>query len=346
MQPESGPTLLLTHRDTGKLLERSRVRVEDDRVVYDTAAHGMTQTFNLPYANIACLFLGQGSSISTDAMRRLAQESVIVVASGTGGQPIFYGSLEAYRPNDMARRAFRISETPAASLRAAIRIMELRCGALIDLAPSVAESLDASISERKLEKLVGKHLDRFRTCTSLDVLLGVEGNFSKSVYALFRDMANAPKFRRKAGAKGRDKSSNDDVEQAQIAHINSRIDHGNYIAYGIAGSALWACGVPPAFTLLHGKTRKGGLVFDLADSFKDAVVLPWAFCYSGEDQGARERLMQIVADTRLLERAFRNLSSILDAGDPASTQARPDTSEASHSELAHGPGHAISDEVF
>lgn len=38
--------------------------------------------------------------------------------------------------------------------------------------------------------------------------------------------------------------------------------------------------------MLHGKTRRGGLVFDAADLVKDAVILPQAFISAmrGEDE--------------------------------------------------------------
>ena len=36
-------------------------------------------------------------------------------------------------------------------------------------------------------------------------------------------------------------------------------------------------GIPHGFAVLHGKTRRGGLVFDVADLVKDAIILPQAF---------------------------------------------------------------------
>jgi CRISPR-associated protein Cas1 len=33
-------------------------------------------------------------------------------------------------------------------------------------------------------------------------------------------------------------------------------------------------GLPHGLAVLHGKTRRGGLVFDIADLVKDAVILP------------------------------------------------------------------------
>lgn len=39
---------------------------------------------------------------------------------------------------------------------------------------------------------------------------------------------------------------------------------------------------------MHGKTRKGALVFDVADLIKDAIVLPWSFIYASENKSAKE----------------------------------------------------------
>lgn len=51
-------------------------------------------------------------------------------------------------------------------------------------------------------------------------------------------------------------------------------------------SGLWAGGkvlagywvLPHGFSRFYGKTRRGGLVFDVADLIKDAAILPQAFC--------------------------------------------------------------------
>jgi CRISPR-associated protein Cas1 len=58
---------------------------------------------------------------------------------------------------------------------------------------------------------------------------------------------------------------------------NQFLDHGNYLAYGLAATATWVLGVPHSLAVLHGKTRRGGLVFDVADLVKDALILPQAF---------------------------------------------------------------------
>lgn len=51
-------------------------------------------------------------------------------------------------------------------------------------------------------------------------------------------------------------------------------------------------GIPHGLAVMHGKTRRGGLVFDIADLIKDALVMPQAFiaAMEGEDnQQFRQR---------------------------------------------------------
>jgi CRISPR-associated endonuclease Cas1 subtype I-F len=62
---------------------------------------------------------------------------------------------------------------------------------------------------------------------------------------------------------------------------NRLLDQGNYLAYGLAAVAAWVTGIPHGLAVLHGKTRRGGLVFDLADLIKDALILPQAFIAAG-----------------------------------------------------------------
>jgi CRISPR-associated protein Cas1 len=39
---------------------------------------------------------------------------------------------------------------------------------------------------------------------------------------------------------------------------------------------------------MHGKTRRGALVFDVADLVKDALILPWAFICAKEQMTEQE----------------------------------------------------------
>jgi len=94
---------------------------------------------------------------------------------------------------------------------------------------------------------------------SADTLLGHEAVYAKRLYgALASEFGTA--FSR--------------TPRSKTDYVNELIDSHNYYAYS---TALWALGIPYAFAVLHGETRRGALVFDVADMLKDGLLLPLAF---------------------------------------------------------------------
>jgi len=75
---------------------------------------------------------------------------------------------------------------------------------------------------------------------------------------------------------------------------NQFLDHGNYLAYGLGATATWVLGLPHGLAVLHGKTRRGALVFDVADLVKDAVVLPQAFISAAQGDDDSEFRRQCI----------------------------------------------------
>ena len=69
----------------------------------------------------------------------------------------------------------------------------------------------------------------------------------------------------------------------------------------MAATTLWVLGIPHGFAVMHGKTRRGALVFDVADLIKDAVVLPYAFICAKEkmtEQEFRQQILQKFTEMR------------------------------------------------
>lgn len=112
--------------------------------------------------------------------------------------------------------------------------------------------------------------------TTKEALLGFEAVYAKSLYKALSEEFDVP-FKREPRIKG--------------DYANELIDAHNYYAYGIAGAALWALGIPFSFPVLHGDTRRGALVFDVADMFKDGILLPLAFISQKEqrDKGGHRK---------------------------------------------------------
>lgn len=317
-QVRGGPRLLATDREGALYLERARVEVEGGRVVYSIVDDQHARSFNIPHVNLAVLFLGQGTSITQDAARLLAEEHVHLAVTGSGGTPLHMGALTTYAATGHFRRMLPIYLDPALSLRAAAAVMQDRAERMERVGGKAAVALLRARSLEGLRAACARLRTRLAECKDVQVLLGHEGQFSKECYAEFGRLAGLKGFRREPGA-GQGAEKRGDGDQQRVALANRLIDHGNYLSYGMAGAALWALGIPPHMSVFHGKTRAGGLVFDLADAFKDALVLPIAFHVAASgphddpDAVFRARLIAAFDDNKVLAEAIATVERMLAA---------------------------------
>ena len=318
-QHRSGPRLLVTDREGALFLERARIHVEGDRVAYHAADDERRREYNIPHANLAVLFLGQGTSITQEAARLLAEEGVHVAFTGTGGTPLHFGALATYHATRHFREMLPIYLDPVRSLAAAKAVMSARIVSMRSTGVKHARKWMLLRDSDPILRICESFEKRLTNITSVQELLGHEGQFTKDCYAEFARLAGlsgkGAGFRREAGtASGTNPA----------ALVNSLIDHGNYLCYGMAGAALWALGIPPHLSVFHGKTRAGGLVFDLADAFKDAFVLPAAFSAprrkneENPDAAFRSRIIGAFDDERVLAQAIGTVETMLQtSGAPA-----------------------------
>ena len=314
MQHKAGPRLLATDRQSALYLERARVEVQGDRVIYYGTDDDLRRSYNIPHVNVAVLFLGQGTSITQDAMRLLGEEHVHVAFTGSGGAPLHMGALTTYTATRHFRAMLAIYVDPVRSLVAARSVMRDRTARMKKIGALYAQKYLKTRETAGLARL-GAHFEQgLEDCATTMDLLGREGEYAKACYKEFAQISGISKshsFRREPGLAQHDHSD-------AVSRINHLIDHGNYLCYGMAGAALWAAGIPPHMAIFHGKTRAGGLVFDLADSFKDALVLPLAFSV-GKDGGSdyekkfREKVIQAFDDTSVLSECFQTLERMFAA---------------------------------
>ena len=137
---------------------------------------------------------------------------------------------------------------------------------------------------------------------SSDLLL-TEAQLTKVLYKFAANNTGAEGFTRKHQG-----SSKNDTEKA-----NDFLNHGNYLAYGLAACTLWVLGIPHGFAVMHGKTRRGALVFDIADLIKYAIVLPWAFICAKEnatEQEFRQQILQKFTDHKSLDFMFEKVKQV------------------------------------
>lgn len=292
ISPSDMKTILHSKRANMYYLEHCRVLVNDGRVEYVTNEGAQAKYMNIPIANTSFILLGTGTSITRDAAMYLCHAGVVYGFCGGGGSPLYSGTQveididwhlpqSEYRPTQYVHQWMKFWYTDDLRLEAAIHFQRVRLKMIEKHWLSSTMKRDAFFhcDAERLKNIVAKFEDQLIHVMSTQDILSLEANMTKSLYALAAQTTKHGDFTRIKRGLGTDTA-------------NQYLDHGNYLAYGLGTSATWVLGIPHAFSVLHGKTRRGGLVFDVADLVKDALVLPQAFiaAMAGEtDQQFRQR---------------------------------------------------------
>ena len=273
-------------------LEYCRIMQKDGRVLYLTEAKKENHYFNIPIANTTVILLGTGTSITQAAMRMLSQAGVIVGFTGGGGTPLLMANnvehaiewmtpQSEYRPTEYLHGWLSFWFDNNKRLIAAKQIQTTR----IDYLTAIwtkdrgLKQQGFDINDASLQAALNTFLQRTNNANSQTELLLTEAQLTKQLYKFAANNSELNDFSR---------------QHQSTDTANDFLNHGNYLAYGLAATTLWVLGIPHGFAVMHGKTRRGALIFDIADLVKDALVLPWAFICAKENASEQEFRQQIL----------------------------------------------------
>ena len=293
--------MLPTHKKGLYIIEQCRVMVKDHKLCWVSAEKDWYRYFAIPVANTTVVMLGNGTSITQSAVRMLAEQNIILGFTGTGGTPLLMTSQQGaeYRPSEYCQRWVKVWFDDHNRLEMAKICQEKR---IAFVNQQYKKRLNEALYAETLA--VGeRYQSKIDAALGIPELMGYEGEYAKSLYRINSKQLGIDGFKREPG-----KKDADDL-------FNSFIDHGNYLAYGLAASALWTLGIPFAFPVMHGKTRRGALIFDIADIIKDAVVLPVAMetaAAQESDQEARRRCVKTLNTSDALAYMINSIKFILD----------------------------------
>lgn len=309
-------------------LQHCRVLVNGGRVEYVTDQGKASLYWNIPIANTTSMLLGTGTSITQAAMRELAKAGVLVGFCGGGGTPLFsaneadvevawFSPQSEYRPTEYLQAwvrfwfddDLRLAAAKAFQYARAQRIRDAWCHRVLR---DVGFSVDVARLDELLER-TRRQIDLAQDNTSL---LTEEARLTKALFKLAVDTVDYGEFTRAKRGSGSDPA-------------NRFLDHGNYLAYGLAATAAWVLGLPHGLAVLHGKTRRGGLVFDVADLVKDATILPQAFLSAmrgDEEQGFRQNCIEALTRSESLDFMIDTLKIV--ALDTAALKGAPHKGQA------------------
>ncbi|MCP1289228.1 type I-F CRISPR-associated endonuclease Cas1f [Chromobacterium sp. S0633] len=284
--PSDLKTILHSKRANLYYLQHCRVLVNGGRVEYVTDAGKASLYWNIPIANTSCILLGTGTSVTQAAMRELAKAGVMVGFCGGGGTPLFsaneleqeaawFAPQSEYRPTEYLQYWVRFWFDDAQRLAAAKDVQLARLGCLQRhwLGSRALREAGFVVEEAGLEAALQASRQAIAQAPDHAHLLIEEARLTKLLFRLAAQATGYGGFSRAKRGAGTDPA-------------NAFLDHGNYLAYGLGATAAWVLGLPHGLAVLHGKTRRGGLVFDAADLVKDALILPQAFVSAmrGDDE--------------------------------------------------------------
>jgi CRISPR-associated protein Cas1 len=312
LSPSDLKTILHSKRANLYYLEYCRVMQKDGRVLYLTEAlssqkTGENQYFNIPIANTTVLLLGNGTSITQAAVRMLAQAGVLLGFAGGGGTPLYMGNdiewmtpQSEYRPTEYIQGWMSFWFDDEKRLQAAKQFQTARIEYLSKVW-SNDRDLKAegfNINDTNIENALKRFDTRTTEATKSSDLLLTEAQLTKVLYKFAANNTGVSDFSR---------------QHQSTDKANDFLNHGNYLAYGLAACTLWVLGIPHGFAVMHGKTRRGALVFDIADLIKDAIVLPWAFICAKEnatEQEFRQQVLQKFTDHKSLDFMFEQVKKV------------------------------------
>ncbi|MBA4284035.1 MAG: subtype I-F CRISPR-associated endonuclease Cas1 [Xanthomonadaceae bacterium] len=312
--PSDLKSILHSKRANIYYLQHCRVLVNGGRVEYVTDEGRQSRYWNIPIANTTTVLLGTGTSVTQAAMRELAKAGVLVGFCGGGGTPLYsanevdievawFSPQSEYRPTEYLQRWMRFWFDDARRLAAAkafqrARLQRIRQGWSSRPLIEVGFEIDTGA----LDRVIQTSLVNLDAAPDTAWLLTEEARLSKQLYMLAARASRYGEFTRAKRGSGTDAA-------------NRFLDHGNYLAYGLAATATWVLGLQHGLAVLHGKTRRGGLVFDVADLVKDGTILPQAFLSAvrgDEEQEFRSACIESLTRSESLDFMIDTIKAVAD----------------------------------
>lgn len=301
LSPSDLKSILHSKRANLYYLEHCRVLQKDGRVLYLTEKKKENLYWNIPIANTTAILLGTGTSITQAAVRMLASAGVLIGFCGGGGTPLLVANeiewltpQNEYRPTEYMQSWMSFWFDEQKRLKAAKLFQKFRLEYLQNVWSNDRDLNNEgfNIDDYGIHKAFTSFQGKIDQATNVTDLLLTEAQLTKNLYKIAARFTQNKDF-------VRNHENQDDA--------NAFLNHGNYLAYGLAATTLWVLGIPHGFAVLHGKTRRGALVFDVADLVKDSLILPWAFICAKEqakEQEFRQQCLQKITQHRALDFMF------------------------------------------
>ena len=214
----------------------------------------LKEEYSIPVSGIGGLFLGPGTSITSESMRIISSRGCLIGVMGGNSAPLYLCSTQHRSPLPRIRQHSVVSNE-SKKLYAANILFKRR--------------------KKFINKFAFLNLPVFPSYEegdTINTLLSKEGAWAREAYKFLSLQYGIPYT-----AKGKPFRGKKDP-----------LTFLNFLSYSMADLAILHLGYDPNIGVLHGRTKGGGLSYDLADVVKPVVALNLSFIALKEEWSLNE----------------------------------------------------------
>ena len=274
---EVQPLIPLSRRIPFYYTEYSKIKRKDNDIRIFKA--NLKEEYSIPVSGIGGLFLGPGTSITSEAMRIISSRGCLIGVMGGNAAPLYLCSTQHRSPLPRIRQYNIICD----------EVKRIESAKILFKRRSLFIKKYSSI---KLPEFpLGKDEDTINT------LLSKEGAWARETYKSLAMQYDVPRVARGKPFRGK----------------KDFLTFLNFLSYSLADLTILHLGYDPNIGVLHGRTKGGGLSYDLADVVKPVIALNLSFIAAKEKWSLTEiknQFMKLVLDIDVLNYLLRTLNEV------------------------------------
>ena len=274
---EVQPLIPLSRRVPFYYTEYSKIRRKNNDIRILKA--DLKEEYSIPVCGIGGLFLGPGTSITSESMRVISSRGCLIGVMGGNATPLYLCSTQHRSPLPRIRQHKVVFDESkridAAKILFNKRALFIKKYASVDLPPFPSN----------IEK------------DTINTLLSREGAWAREAYKSLAVHYDIPFFKRGKPYKGK----------------KDTLTFLNFLSYSLADLTILHLGYDPNIGVLHGRTKGGGLSYDLADIVKPVIALELSFQSMKEGWSLTEvknQFMKLVLEIDILNYLLKTLNEI------------------------------------
>lgn len=274
---EVQPLIPLSRRVPFYYIEYSKIKRKNNDIRVLKA--DLKEEYSIPVCGIGGLFLGPGTSITSESMKIISSRGCLIGVMGGNSTPLYLCSTQHRSPLPRIRQ-HKIVFNELKRINAAKILFKKR--------------------NLFIKKFSSVFLPQFPSCTEKDTintLLSKEGAWAREAYKSLSLQYNIPFTKRGKPFRGK----------------KDPLTFLNFLSYSLADLTILHLGYDPNIGVLHGRTKGGGLSYDIADIVKPIIALELSFQAVKEGWSLTEikkQFMKLVLEIDVLNYLLKTLNEV------------------------------------